>query len=114
MRARCFFYLLTATASLAFSSTLKLLFVQPRPYWVNADIKAMDCQSSFGNPSGHSLVFTAVIMTAFLDFNDWMSEQLSEKPIIRWVSRTSVFLLVLGLCAMVGYSRFFLGAHSLN
>ena len=41
----------------------KLIFIEPRPYWINKEIKVYDCQGGFGSPSGHVLVCTMFYLT---------------------------------------------------
>ncbi len=36
------------------NTIFKFAFHSPRPYWVNADVKALSAESSFGVPSGHA------------------------------------------------------------
>ena len=44
-RARSFFYLLVTATTLLITFALQNIFLQPRPYWVNGGIQALDCQS---------------------------------------------------------------------
>jgi len=37
-----------------------MLFHDPRPFFDTPDIKALACNTSYGNPSGHSMYFTCV------------------------------------------------------
>ena len=36
------------------NSILKMLFLTPRPYWVDSGVRAYSSETSFGMPSGHS------------------------------------------------------------
>ena len=36
------------------STSLKLLFGTPRPYWVSKEVRALSTATGFGVPSGHS------------------------------------------------------------
>lgn len=72
----------------------KIIFVNPRPYWVSTDVKALWGEIYFGIPSGHAQQSVAVwgIMASFLRR--------------KWAWITAIFLIF-----MIGLSRVFLGAH---
>lgn len=38
-----------------FTSLLKMFYHDPRPYWEEPEVKAKECYTEYGNPSGHSL-----------------------------------------------------------
>ena len=47
---------------------LKSIYQEERPYWKDNQIDAEDqCGASFGNPSGHCLITTFVLFTAYLN-----------------------------------------------
>ena len=79
-----------------FTSVLKLACHTPRPYWVEADVQGLTRASGFGMPSGHALVATAVW--------SYLARELSRQRV------TSMCALIVGL---VGFSRLYLGVHSL-
>ncbi|MBT5708136.1 phosphatase PAP2 family protein [Verrucomicrobia bacterium] len=81
--------------SMWFTSTLKHVFHTPRPYWVEPEVKGLASASGFGMPSGHALVATSVWTQLG---RSWRGGQ------ALWVC----FVIVLG----VGFSRLFLGVHS--
>lgn len=37
-------------------SILKILYSEPRPFWMYSWVSAVDCSEGFGNPSGHALL----------------------------------------------------------
>ena len=37
-------------------SILKMLYNDPRPYFISDEIKGYGCDSEFGNPSGHAML----------------------------------------------------------
>lgn len=37
------------------TSLLKMFYNDPRPYWEDPEVKAKECYTEYGNPSGHSL-----------------------------------------------------------
>ena len=82
--------------SMWFTSTLKLVFHTPRPYWVEPEVQGLARAGGFGMPSGHALVATSV----------WgqLGRSWGRKPILFWCG------LILFL---VGFSRLYLGVHSI-
>lgn len=82
--------------SMWFTSTLKHVFHTPRPYWVEPEIQGLARASGFGMPSGHALVATSVWTQLG---RSWRGGQ------AMWACG----VIVLG----VGFSRLFLGVHSL-
>jgi membrane-associated phospholipid phosphatase len=80
-----------------FRIILKLVFTTPRPYWVSAQVRPLDFESSFGFPSGHATDAAAV----------WgmLATQL----------RRPFTLAALGLMIFLnGLSRVYLGVHFIS
>ncbi len=78
------------------TSVLKIAWHTPRPYWVESEVQGLTRASGFGMPSGHALVSTAV----------WASlARIVRKLRVSWVCG----LIVLS----VGFSRLYLGVHTL-
>lgn len=75
----------------------KLVFLAPRPYWVNPEIQALSSSKGFGMPSGHALVATAV----------W-------GELARQRQRRGMRFLFVGVVFGVGISRLYLGVHSVS
>lgn len=73
---------------------LKWAFHTPRPYWVDTRVKALVAEASYGLPSGHAQVTTAV----------WGCVAVAVRRPSVWIATA---LLVLG----VSLSRVYLGAH---
>ena len=56
-------------------SFLKILYHEPRPYFVYNDLEGLGCDSEFGKPSGHAMttivlyyfVFDALINKKYFD-----------------------------------------------
>ena len=42
------------------NTILKWLFKLPRPYWIDARVRALSYESSFGLPSGHAMMSSTV------------------------------------------------------
>lgn len=73
---------------------LKWAFHAPRPYWVDARVKALAAETSYGMPSGHAQVATAI----------WGFLVRAARRPSAWVAAV---LLVLG----ISISRVYLGVH---
>lgn len=65
-RDRAFYILLAHTCASIVNKTLKIVYRNPRPYMVDAEITAFGCSKSFGNPSGHSSLSACLYITIFL------------------------------------------------
>lgn len=78
----------------SFNAFFKLLFFQPRPYWIDPAVKAFDAETSFGIPSGHAQHSIVV----------WGGLAASFRK--RWLWTTALLLILL-----IGLSRLFLGVH---
>lgn len=73
---------------------LKVVFHDPRPYWVSTEVQAYASETSFGLPSGHSQSAVAV----------W-------GMIAYYVNRRWVWVVSVALMVLIGLSRIFLGVH---
>jgi membrane-associated phospholipid phosphatase len=76
------------------NTIIKLLFHQPRPYWIDPKVKALSTETSFGLPSGHAQ--NAVVV--------WGGLAASFKKKWLWVL---AFLFPI----LIGLSRVYLGVH---
>ena len=92
-------------------NTTKMLYHQPRPYFVDDDINSLDkCSAEYGNPSGHSLFSAAFFMFIYLDI--WHIESSDRKNnkgkwLLSLFGSVSMFILI-------GFARLYVGAHSMN
>ena len=75
-------------------SIFKLLFVDPRPYWVSAQVKAFAAESTFGIPSGHAQ--NAIALWGIMASN---------------VRKRWAWIGALVLAFLIGFSRLYLGVH---
>lgn len=76
------------------NSILKIAFRQPRPYWIDARVKAFSAETSFGLPSGHAQSASGI----------W--------GLIAALNRQrAVVITCLVLIFLIGLSRIFLGVH---
>jgi hypothetical protein len=87
--------LLLITIDMA-GSTLKLLFHQPRPYWIGP-VKALSQEASYGIPSTHA--------SGSLPFWGYLAYRLG---------RTRLWIIVTVLVVFIGLSRIYLGVHFLH
>lgn len=76
------------------STTLKLLFGTPRPYWVSKEVRALSTATGFGVPSGHSLGSLAVYGRIAIGIG------------ARWA-----YIIFGVLIALIALSRMFLAVH---
>ncbi len=79
------------------NSFFKLLFHNPRPYWVSDKVKELYHETSFGIPSNHAQLAATVW--------GWLAIEVRK----RWFSIVTLFLIF-----MIGISRIYLGAHFLS
>lgn len=108
-----YYTVLLATIFLVMNVT-KLDYHQARPFWVSPDIEAGSCSTQFGNPSGHSLTAMGMALSVWLDYNSAIDHDSLKYP---WkMSWMRILLLVLAIifAMSIGWSRFVLGAHSMN
>jgi membrane-associated phospholipid phosphatase len=76
------------------NDVFKILFADPRPYWISTDVKAYANESSFGVPSGHSQ--TAVAVWGMIAY---------------YVNRRWVWFACVAVMVLIGLSRMYLGVH---
>jgi membrane-associated phospholipid phosphatase len=72
---------------------LKLVFRQPRPYWVSDKVRMIQAEASYGLPSGHAQHAVTV----------WGTVAAWGKGWLRWLMAALVFL--------IGFSRIVLAVH---
>ena len=113
-RARSFYYLLLTCASLALTSFTKLVFLQPRPFWVSEDIQAFDCRQDYGGPELAMVLAVALTHAVWLDYNACASaqQQNDDSAWSSWWVRAALLLLGEIFCVLVGFTCFFTGANS--
>ncbi|BCY18317.1 acid phosphatase [Leptolinea sp. HRD-7] len=78
-------------------SIFKLALHSPRPYWVDSKVKALSTESSFGFPSGHANMSSAIY--GYLGINTRKRQ---------WI--TGALLLIF----LIGFSRVYLGVHFIS
>ena len=93
-------------------NVLKLIYHDPRPYWVKPGLQdGKHCDLGFGNPSGHSYVSTGTYLAIWCVITDYSFFTKKIPGIILRFFLCGVFLL---LIITIMLSRIFLGVHSLN
>ncbi|MFI6905405.1 phosphatase PAP2 family protein [Nonomuraea sp. NPDC050394] len=79
------------------NAVLKLLFHAPRPYWVDARVRPLSLEGTFGLPSGHAQIATAT----------WGALAAAvRRPWAWWGAVAAV--------ALIGLSRVYLGVHFIS
>lgn len=99
-----FIFLKIFIFSIYFSSLLKIIHNQNRPFWEN-QIKSYECQIGFGNPSGHSCLGFSFYIGLYLYLK-------SLSMINAKIKKGSWFFLI--FLISIPISRIYLGQHSLN
>ena len=129
-----YFFMITYLCSI-----LKLIYHDPRPYWVSSKVQAFECYSEYGNPSGHSMmsiVLFGVIWHKYIWI--WVEKghvsllkkcqkpQITENLIkeveisqkeekIDKTCKFVIFLIFIGLLVFtILFGRIYLGMHSYN
>ena len=72
---------------------LKLLFADPRPYWVSAQVKALAAEGTFGIPSGHAqntLALGGILASRVRNRWAWMAALLPSHFLLAFRVFTSV------------------------
>jgi membrane-associated phospholipid phosphatase len=110
------YYISFLGANFFIMTVTKIWFHAPRPFWVADDIQAFACSNQFGNPSGHALTSLGVALIVWLDYNKAVREGEVSSSSILAKTGTRIFLLIVAIAFgfSIGYSRLFLGQHSLN
>lgn len=110
------YYLVVLAAIFLVMNISKLYYHQARPFWVSYSIEAGSCSTQFGNPSGHSLTAFGMALAGWLDYNHAVVEgKIKEGSVFAkmWM-RIFLCLAAVVFSCSIGWSRFVLGAHSMN
>jgi len=84
----------------------KLIYKNPRPFFHEEWVKVYDCETGYGNPSGHSIVVVSTYLTFWKIFK--LKYHINPKL------RKYLFALLCTFIFSVLFSRLALGVHSLN
>lgn len=104
-RSFSFYYILYISVNMYIVTLGKLVYHAPRPYMTNPDIKVYDCTQEFGNPSGHSMM-SPFFLFMTLDLYKYIDHTNKRFYIAITLSISWIIL--------VGFSRLYLGVHSMN
>jgi membrane-associated phospholipid phosphatase len=88
--------LLLLAISTAANGILKILFHDPRPYWIDPGVQALASESSFGLPSGAAQCSLTFLGTLAI-----------------WFRTPRAYAACAGLILLVGVARLYLGVHFL-
>lgn len=105
--SRQFYYLFVSAFGLSIMCMGKLIYGEARPYFVDSEIDPLgECTAGYGNPSGHTIYIFLWSVMLYLDVLDGFSKK--PLPIAFFA------LVVVPFCALNGFSRLYVGVHSLN
>mmetsp|Transcript_17101 Transcript_17101/g.12148 ORF Transcript_17101/g.12148 Transcript_17101/m.12148 type:complete len:153 (-) Transcript_17101:567-1025(-) len=113
-KPRLLYYFVLGSGSIYLKSWLKIAYHQPRPFWLDTDIIPLHCKTSYGCPSGHTTVATAITFTLALDLTETLvkSSNLTNGVKIFIILNAYTQAVLYSLC--VAYSRIVQGVHSYN
>ena len=106
--SKSFTFLLTYVLAVYIDNIMKIIYNNPRPYWVDPAIKILACNGGFGNPSGHAYSSSSVYM-AF-----WYITVDNEIFKCRNWLKMLYLIFILFFIVLIMYSRFYLGVHAIN
>ena len=90
-----------------FDNILKIIYSNPRPFWIEPSIKK-ECDGGFGNPSGHS----------FTSFSTYLSlwNIIIERPFFenKKFLKIILFIIFFIFSFLIALSRIYLSVHSIN
>ena len=99
--------IITALTSAYIGGVLKLIYISPRPFMVSQPLLALTCEGGWGNPSNHALCSTCFYLSLYA---------IAIKPsrTLDNVKKTSILNFLIVFIIFIGFSRIFLGVHSIN
>ena len=90
------------------SGFLKLIYGNPRPFWIDNTIK-IDCEGSYGNPSGHSITSTSIYLSMCYFMTQtkfFRTRSIYWKILAYSIYNFFIFNII--------FSRLYFGVHSIN
>ena len=87
---------------------MKLIYSDPRPFWIKTILFQDKCETSYGNPSGHSLVS----FFSYLSFSYYLCQ--IDKIKSNNTYKLSIYLIAIFISALTAFSRLALGVHSID
>ena len=98
------------TMSVTLVGLNKLLFKDGRPYFLNPNVHPYSCEDlEFGFPSGHTCVSVATYTT----FYYCLTKRIPLLKTNLFLKYLGYLVLIAAIC-LIGFSRFFLGVHSID
>lgn len=113
-RSKSMYYLAMVALDKSVVNFLKLAMAEPRPYMIDSQIYPYTCSKAFGMPSGHSSAAFAIGLVIFLDIFHGKTEPFFKGVYSGWFTYLAVFLFFIGWAVCIPFSRYLLGAHSLD
>ena len=112
------FYLSVLISQIYINGILKILHHDPRPFFVTADIQALMCNKSYGNPSGHSMTFTTTWPLFFyLLFHSKVNGDYAftnSRTVTYWIVYAILLTFFITVSVLALFGRIYLGVHSLD
>jgi len=99
------FIVVSASGSIG-TGFFKLIYKNPRPFFHEEWVKVYDCETGYGNPSGHSIIAVSVYLTLW--------KILRKKVPFAEKHKKKLFIFLFIFICSILISRLALGAHSLN
>ena len=102
--------------SVYLTSVLKSAYGEGRPFWESGDITPADCVLDLGNPSGHCLTASFILLTLYLN----QYYEVGRRQVFRtifctgYIVKMGLTALLLSFLIMLMFSRVYLGEHSIN
>ena len=93
--------------SIYIGGILKIFYQNERPFFINSEIKVLNCEGGFGNPSNHSLLSTFFYLSLYEIYVN-KNEKINEKQ------KNLIYFLTIIFIFSIVFSRMFLGVHTLN
>ena len=87
---------------------MKLIHSDPRPFWIKTILFQDKCETSYGNPSGHSLVS----FFSYLSFSYYLCQ--IDKIKSNNTYKLSIYLIAIFISSLTAFSRLALGVHSID
>jgi membrane-associated phospholipid phosphatase len=84
----------------------KLIYKNPRPFFHEDWVRVYDCETGYGNPSGHSILAVSIYLTLW--------KVLRKRNNFFERNKKKIFWVLFAFICLILSSRLALGAHSLN
>jgi undecaprenyl-diphosphatase len=102
-----FIIMIIATSGSTATGFFKIIYKNPRPFFHENWINVYDCETGYGNPSGHSIVAVSIYLTLY-------KMLIRKNQNLTKNSKKLFGVFVIFFILMIMISRIALGSHSLN